>query len=205
MDMDGTLLDSETLSREATNRGFYEIFGRDLTDREHSEMIGRPVQLIMKKNYGKKGEEAYQLGREYFSQDMDKIGLFPGIRSLLSAIRDEKLKLGLVTSSHREDANFFLERTGISEYFEVKIAQEDTERHKPHPEPLLKCMDLLSARSDETVYIGDQPYDIRAAISAGIKSIGATWGPGDTDLLKAEHANAVCNVPSEVFNLIRHL
>lgn len=205
LDMDGTLLDSETVSMEATSRGFAEIFGRELTDKEHSEMMGRPVQLLMKQHYGKKGEEAYLLGREYFSDNMNKIGLFPGIGQLLTTLRNNDLKLGLVTSSHREDAKFFLEKTGISEYFEVKIAQEDTERHKPHPEPLLKCMNLLSARSDETVYIGDQPYDIRAAISAGIKSIGATWGPGDPDLLKAEHANAVCNVPSEVFNFIIHL
>jgi len=205
LDMDGTLLDSETVSMEATSRGFAEIFGRELTDKEHSEMMGRPVQLLMKQHYGKKGEEAYLLGREYFSDNMNKIGLFPGIGQLLTTLRNNDLKLGLVTSSHREDAKFFLEKTGISEYFEVKIAQEDTERHKPHPEPLLKCINMLDAKSEQSVYIGDQPYDIRAALSAGMKSIGATWGPGDPDVLGAEHATEICHDPLDIINIIKRL
>ncbi len=205
MDMDGTLLDSEEISGYATNKAFKEVFGRELTEKENSEMIGRPVQLIMKDNFGKKGEEAYLKGREYFSSNIEKVGLFPGIHELLSSIRKKGFTLGLVTSSHREDADFFLRKTGIGKFFQATVAQEDTEQHKPHPEPLLKCADLLHERPENTVYIGDQPYDIRAALSAGMKSIGATWGPGNPDILRAENASEICATPNEIIRIIESL
>ena len=64
----------------------------------------------------------------------------------------------------------------LRRFFEVTVAAEDTERHKPNPEPLLLALDRLGTAGDDAVYVGDSPFDVRAAKAAGIGSIAVTWG-----------------------------
>ena len=205
LDMDGTLLDSESISREATSIGFKQIFGRELTDEEHSLLIGRPVQKIMREKYGENGEKAYVIGRDIFNQSIHKIELFPGVLEMLKGLTQHKYSLGLVTSSHRTTAKYFLDKTCISSLFKCIIGQEDTENHKPHPEPLKKCISQLGFTAEQSVYIGDQPYDIEAARAAGMKSIGVTWGPGLENILRLEEPDFICDDPSEVISKLKRL
>src|SRR4029079_98204 len=60
--------------------------------------------------------------------------------------------------------------------FEVLVAKEDTTLHKPEPEPLLLALDQLGADPADTVYVGDSPFDLRAAHAAGTTAAAAMWG-----------------------------
>ncbi len=51
------------------------------------------------------------------------------------------------------------------------IANEDTDKHKPDPEPLEKALQLLNGTKQEAIMIGDSDKDIGAATNAGIDSI----------------------------------
>ena len=63
---------------------------------------------------------------------------------------------------------------------------EDTDLHKPNPEPLLLALQKLGVSADSCVYIGDAVVDVLAAKAAGMASIAVTWGAGDrADLLAA--------------------
>ena len=60
--------------------------------------------------------------------------------------------------------------------FDVVVTGDDTVRHKPDPEPLLLALDQLGATAETAAYVGDSPFDIRAAKAAGMTAIAVSWG-----------------------------
>lgn len=200
--MDGTLFDSEILSSEATNYGFTQILGRELTPDENLQLIGRPIKKVLNQWFPEKGGTIYKTGRKYYYERMHKVRAYPGVIDLLNALSERKFRMALVTSSHRSDAKNLLSASGISQFFELYIGQEDTEYQKPDPEPLLLAMKQLKVGHDECLYIGDQPYDIIAANGAGIKSIGAVWGSGKKEALETYNPFAIVGDPKEVLGIL---
>ena len=59
----------------------------------------------------------------------------------------------------------------FKDLFRAIVAWEDTEKHKPDPEPLQKVMEKLGVMREEAVYIGDVENDLKAARAAGTKFI----------------------------------
>ena len=64
----------------------------------------------------------------------------------------------------------------LGAYFDVVVGADDTERHKPDPEPVLHALELLGARPDDAAYVGDSPFDVRAARAAGVYAVAVAWG-----------------------------
>jgi len=56
-------------------------------------------------------------------------------------------------------------------FFDVVITHEDTEKHKPHAEPLEKALAQLGGNKEKAVMIGDSDKDLGAAKNAGVDSI----------------------------------
>jgi pyrophosphatase PpaX len=202
--MDGTLLDSETLSEKATNYGFMEILGREITAEEHSQLIGRPVKKILSQWFPDKGEAIYDTGRLYFNSKLSTVETYPGISEVLEKL-SQKYDLGVVTSSHRIDAQRLLTLSGLLDYIRLYVGQEDTEYQKPDPEPLNLALKRLNISSREAVYIGDQPYDITAAHEAEIPAGAALWGSGNLERLEMYHPDRFLKKPEEIFDFIAEL
>ena len=202
--MDGTLLDSETLSEKATNYGFMEILGREITAEEHSQLIGRPVKKILSQWFPDKGEAIYDTGRLYFNSKLSTVETYPGISEVLEKL-SQKYDLGVVTSSHRIDAQRLLTLSGLLDYIRLYVGQEDTEYQKPDPEPLNLALKRLNISSREAVYIGDQPYDIIAAHEAEIPAGAALWGSGNLERLEMYHPDRFLKNPEEIFDFIAEL
>jgi pyrophosphatase PpaX len=80
------------------------------------------------------------------------------------------------------------------------VTMEDTREHKPHPEPLLKGLELLGGvRKEEAAYVGDSPFDVEAARAAGLTSVAVSWGAFSEDRLrKAEPDHLVPDIRSAV-------
>src|SRR2546422_8597128 len=79
----------------------------------------------------------------------------PGSIELLHDLHARRLRLGIATSSAR--ALPFLDRWGVRHVFSGIVGREDVEIRKPHPEPVLKCLNHLCLDPREVVYVGDSP------------------------------------------------
>ena len=62
------------------------------------------------------------------------------------------------------------------EVMDVVIGAEDTERHKPDPDPVLEALRRLGADAADAAYVGDSPFDVRAAKAAGVLAVAVGWG-----------------------------
>ncbi len=80
-------------------------------------------------------------------------------------------KLGIVTSRIRDHVFASPDLEKLKDYFSTTVAFEETEHHKPHPEPLLLAAKKLGVAHVECVYVGDAHTDIEAGKSAGMKVI----------------------------------
>ena len=94
-------------------------------------------------------------------------------RDVLSGLAD-RLPLAIVTGRPREEAEWFLEREGLTDLFQAVVCMEDGPL-KPDPGPVRSAVSGLGV--ERAWMIGDTPDDIRAAAAAGAVPIGVV-APG---------------------------
>ena len=104
--------------------------------------------------------------------------LYPGIREVLSRIRENHLIWGIVTNKP-----MFLTEELIASFPELSdpaviIAGDSVVRHKPDPEPVLMAIEKTCSAPAGTLMVGDSLSDVRSAVSAGASGCLALWGYG---------------------------
>lgn len=75
--------------------------------------------------------------------------------------------VGLCTANARDAAERALERFGAAGAVDAIVARESVRPGKPHPAPLLACLDRLEVDPGNALFVGDQPGDAEAAARAG--------------------------------------
>ena len=93
--------------------------------------------------------------------------LLPGGDGLLRGLREAGVKSGIVSSKRGDTIQIILERLGLADCVEIVIGNHDVEKHKPHPEGLLKAMAHIGLEPGEVLYCGDTVLDAQAARDAG--------------------------------------
>jgi phosphoglycolate phosphatase-like HAD superfamily hydrolase len=92
-------------------------------------------------------------------------------------------------------------RFGLEEQMRAVVTYEETERHKPRPDPLLLAAKRLGFEPAACWYVGDSTHDMEAARAAGMYGVGAAWGPYGRDLLRPL-ADVVIDAPGELVGLV---
>ena len=91
----------------------------------------------------------------------------------------------------------------LEHFFDVVVGSDDTERHKPDPRRSAHALSLLGAPADGSVYVGDSPFDIRAAKGAGMHAVAVTWGGiHPRERLEAEGPDAVVDTAEELLAIL---
>lgn len=183
-DADGTVMDTrELIMRSYLYTG--ERLGIDISRDLIAATTGLPVERQVVILLGEGRDEAlYAKARELyreriFSTYPDYLKLFPGTAEVLADLSSRGKKLAVVTSRRRHGLELFFETLGILRYFSVTVTPEDTERHKPDPEPALLAADRLGVRPGEAVFIGDAEFDIASGKAAGMDTAFVEWGGMD--------------------------
>ena len=201
LDLDGTLIDSEDISFRCTDTAFRQVMGRGITSEEKTMFMGRPVSLLLKEMFGSRGEDIALLGKSLYMKSVPEIKMYDGFMDVLMELKRLGLKLGIVTSSRNEPVHAILRTLQIEGIFDAVVTQESTDNHKPDPDPVLKALEETVTSAQDSILVGDQPWDIRSASSAGVRSYGASWGPGKESLLRRAGAISVLRKPSSILRI----
>lgn len=112
----------------------------------------------------------------YFSAFYDNTCLIPGTEAMLKTLQD-RYPLGLLSNfTHGPAAREILLRTGLNPYFKTILISGELGFRKPHPLVFQRLADELGARTDQILYIGDDPDpDIHGAKKAGLRPIWMTY------------------------------
>jgi pyrophosphatase PpaX len=202
-DLDGTIQDSESLAREGTRYGFKQILDREPTADEYAQLVGRPVRAVYKEWFDDDlASRIIDTGTRFYQERAHEISCYPGIPELLNDMKRRGHKMGIVSSKRRFHVVSELQSQGLHDLFDVIVAQEDTQQHKPLPDPLILATRRLGIFPEDCIYIGDQPSDVQAAKAAGMISIAALWGDGNVERLKSASPTIMAQNPMEILNYI---
>lgn len=175
-DFDGTVINTNELIIESYKYAFRKVLGRDIPIEEILGLFGRPLLLSLVEDYGEKGEALCTAFREFNESRHDDIAVpFQGVPDSIIAIKDSGFKTGIVTSKRKEMLLRGIKLIGLEGVFDVLIANEDTEKHKPDPEPIITACERIGIAPSETVYVGDSVFDILCGKNAGVKTCGVKY------------------------------
>jgi HAD superfamily hydrolase (TIGR01509 family) len=177
-DWDGTLVDSYNADTSAYLAMFKEMgiaWGIEELEDNYSPNwyeVYRAAKLPRKR-----WEDADRAWRAHYAKHRPK--LVAGARRVLARLANAH-PLGLVTSGDRDRVTRQLREFHLSSLFAARVCSGDTQRKKPHPEPLRLAVRQMKLRPSACVYVGDAPQDVEMARRAGVRAIGVL-GPFPTE------------------------
>ncbi|MBO4887204.1 MAG: HAD-IA family hydrolase [Firmicutes bacterium] len=206
-DLDGTLTDSGP----GIMNGFVyaiEKMGGTVTDRESLRIfVGPPLKVSFGRILGyspEDTEKAIRLYRKYYNEmgGVFENSVYPGVETMLSALKQAGKKLIIVTSKSAVGTNTVLDHFNLRKYFEFVATADD--RDRPRKADVIRYAFEACGIDDisQAVMVGDRENDISAAKETGIDSIGVLYGYGDKDELKEAGATYLAKDPGEVVNLV---
>lgn len=177
-DIDGTLINSYQASLTTLRDAIKQVTGETLSDDVLYAHFGVPLKdaLHIIKIDPKYHEEISKLNDMTYYQNRHLVKVFDGIADMIQTLKERNTPMGLVTSESREEFKLIFQPFPISLFFENYVVADDTVNHKPSGDPLKLFMKRMDWNPEETIYIGDAPYDSLACKDAGIRFALALWG-----------------------------
>jgi pyrophosphatase PpaX len=203
-DLDGTVVDSGSIILASMRHATREVLGRDFGDAELMQAVGGPgLEAQMEVFAPERVDELVRVYRAHNEPLHDELEACVGMEDVLVRLHERGHRLGVVTAKRRSTVELAFTRVPIAHLFETVVGGDETQKHKPDPEPLLLAAERMNAHPDETAYVGDSPFDIRAAKAAGMHAIAVTWGRiHDRERLEREEPDAIVDTAEE---LLEHL
>jgi pyrophosphatase PpaX len=201
-DLDGTVIDTGSIILASMRHAAETVIGGSYTDEQLMAAVGGPgLEAQMQALDPERVDELVRVYRAHNEPLHDTISVFEGMPAVLDELADRGHRLGIVTAKRRATVDLAFARVPIEHLFETVVGGDETERHKPDPQPLQLALERLGATPDQAAYVGDSPFDMQAAKAAGCFAIGVSWGRIHTPD-KLEAADVVIHSAGELLELV---
>jgi pyrophosphatase PpaX len=203
-DLDGTLIDSGEMILASLRHATRTVLRREIAD----ELLLAPVggsglPEQMRAIDADRADELVAVYREHNEGLHGDLVACAGVVPVIETLRAQGRRLGVVTAKRHATVALAAPALPLLEEFDVVVAWEDTERHKPDPDPIVLALDRLHAEPREAAHVGDSPFDLASARAAGVFAVAATWGRIHArERLETEHPDAIVSSPEELLGVL---
>jgi HAD superfamily hydrolase (TIGR01549 family) len=182
LDVDGTLVSSNDAHAQAWVEAF-AAYGYEIPFEQVRPLIGMGGdQVIPHLVPDLSSEEG--VGREISTHRKELIlnqfgpQLSPthGARALVEKLRAEGLRLIVASSASAPEMEILLKAAQLEELLEDFTTSSDAEASKPEPDIVEAALQKAALTADQTLMLGDTPYDIESAAKAGVRVIALRSG-----------------------------
>ena len=203
-DLDGTLVDSGEIILSSFRHATKTVLAREIPDEVLAAAVGGSnIYDQMRAFDEERADELVRVYREHNEPLHDDLEAFEGVEHVLARLKEEGRQLGIVTAKRRRTVELAFAILPLERYFDVVVTSEQTEHHKPHPEPVLTALERLGSRPEEAAFVGDSPFDMGAGKAAGVFTIAVAWGKIHTvERLVETGADAGVHSPEELLGLL---
>ena len=206
-DLDGTLLDTApeflTCLNVLLKKNEKQLVTYDFVRNRVSDGVGRLIQdsFIIDENHSEFEELRNDLLEEY-----DKNYLlsktFPGVDELLKELTKNKIDWMIVTNKPKKFSQEICEKFEWQHHAKAIVSPEDVNgKRKPDPESLNAALAKTTIKKDQSIYIGDNWRDIKAANNSGIDSALALYGYIDEENASLLNPTLKINQIEDLINL----
>jgi pyrophosphatase PpaX len=200
-DLDGTVVDSGAIILASMRHATREVLGIEAEDAELMQAVGGPgLEAQMAAFAPDRVDELVRVYRAHNEPLHDELEPCDGMEDVIVRFHEDGVRLGIVTAKRRSTVDLAFARLRVGHLFETVVGGDETERHKPDPQPLLEAARRLGVDPIDCAYVGDSPFDIRAARNARMYSVAVTWGRiHDRTKLEAERPAAIVDTAEELY------
>lgn len=191
-DIDGTLVDSESLIVKAMQFAFENAGHSAPTPEAIRSVIGLSLPIAIgalgiTKDHPLLNQiaENYKTGYAFLrDQQGHPEPLFSGAIELIKELsKNDEVLLGIATGKSMRGVQQLFRRYELAPYFHT-IQTADNAPSKPHPAMIEQALQETGVNHDKAIMIGDTSFDMEMANNAGIEAIAVTWGHHSHEELK---------------------
>ncbi len=192
-DLDGVLIDSETVWNDA-RRELVEESGGSWSEDAQRAMMG--MSSVEWSRYMRE-QLAVPLSAEAISAEVagrlerlyrKRLPLLPGAREAVRSLAS-RWPLAIASSANRSIIALVLELACLSDCFRASVSSEEVAHGKPAPDVYLEAARRISREPGRCAAVEDSANGLRAAAAAGMSVIAIpnrAFPPGDEALAKAD-------------------
>jgi len=208
-DLDGTLINSAIPFKKMKTRIIKHLEDIGVTsgllneDMLNFEITRKAIDDLKSKGFSQKYikkvlDEVSNIMNEVALESSDGASLIPGVPETLKTLKNQGLKLGLMTRSCRKYAEKVLEKFDLRKYFDAIIARDDVEYPKPDPSHAIRLLELLNVHAEEAMFVGDHWSDAECAKRSGLKFVlferKDDFHMGNSKILKIKNIKEVLRI-----------
>src|SRR3954468_5398724 len=203
-DLDGTVVDSGAIILASMRHATREVLGIEAEDAELMQAVGGPgLEAQMAAFSPERVDELVRVYRAHNEPLHDELEACEGMEDVIVRLHEDGVRLGVVTAKRRSTVDLAFAGLRVGHLFEAVVGGDETEKHKPEPEPLLLAAERLAVDPMDCAYVGDSPFDIRAAKAAHMYSVAVTWGRiHDREKLEAEEPAAIVDTAQALYESV---
>jgi HAD superfamily hydrolase (TIGR01509 family) len=184
LDLDGTLVDSN----DAHARAWVEAFdghGIPVAFERVRRAIGMGGDKLMPAvaaitEDSPDGKRVSARRAEIFKERyLPALRAFPAVRELLERFASDGFTLAVASSARQDELTPLLETAGVHDLVRTTTSSDDAEHSKPDPDIVKAALKRTGCPASSAIMLGDTPYDVEAALRAGIRIVGLECGGWD--------------------------
>ena len=202
-DLDGTLLDTLEDLADSVNYIMNEFGYPERTLKEVRSFVGNGIRKLLERS-APTGTPAEEIDRmfeqfmEYYGAHCaDKTKPYDGIMELLDALKEQGIKLAVVSNKADYAVKALCEQY-FSGIFDEAVGERVGIARKPAPDTVNEVLKSLQIEKSQAVYIGDSEVDVQTAQNAEMDCIAVDWGFRDREVLIEAGAERIVSTPAEV-------
>ena len=166
---------------------------KNLTSREIFKYSGIPlfkIPFLLKKV------------KKELTNKIPELKPIPGIQEALIELKDNGLRLGIITSNSKGNVKEFLKINNLDNLFEfiypgIAIFGKNT--------VINNVLRQKQIETEEVLYVGDETRDIEASRKAHVKVISVTWGFNSEEALMKENPDYLIHHPRELVEVVKNI
>lgn len=187
-DLDGTIADSESVFFDIVN-ALAPRFGYDpVVSDESGELKKLHLRDFLLHRLGWRIillPFILRAGRARYHALASQVPVFPGTTEVFRALREQGIRIGMISSSEERTIRTILEANGLAVDFIMHSDLFGKAR------AIKKALRKESLSPADTLYVGDEVRDVEACQKAGIQIIAVTWGLNSKEALAQAGAETV--------------
>jgi phosphoglycolate phosphatase len=209
LDLDGTLIDSGYDLANSINYMLEKLDKKQFDIQTIKSWVGNGSVMLVKRalsgGFDIKDNIEFERGYEIFMKHYEEnvcidTKIYPNVLETLKKLKNN-YKLVIITNKPHKFVNPIL-KTLKMDFFDFVLGAGILKEKKPHPKPILFCLDKLNLNKDEVIMVGDSKNDIISAKEAGVKSVAVSYGYNYNEDIARYKPDYVINDFKEIIDIL---
>jgi phosphoglycolate phosphatase len=189
-DLDGTLIETAPEICDAVNDTLRRFSLPEVTQEQVNRWIGHGTRELLIQALAftgntpvaavRKSESFPLINAEFDKHYQKRCGtrshLYPHVREVLQTLREQGVKLAVVTNKEGRYTGTVLAAHDLTPLFDRVVSGDTLPTKKPDPAGIASCLDQLQVHRSRALFVGDSSIDVATARNAGVTVWALPYG-----------------------------